>query len=110
MLNTQDENIVTLSEATNLIPSLNGRRLHPSTLWRWCRRGLAGTRLEYIRVGRRICTSEEALGRFFNSLADRDIENLSLEVPPSSLDKEQTSRVRQAQIRDANRTLDSRGL
>jgi hypothetical protein len=75
----ETESIVTLTEATKILPPLNGRRPAISTLWRWCRKGLRGVHLEYIRVGRNIATSREALGRFVNRLAEAD---RPLETPP----------------------------
>ena len=47
---------------------------------------------------------------FFNSLADKDVENLAFGTPALPSEATQTSRVRQGQIDDANRTLDDVGL
>lgn len=58
--------------------SLNDARKIPPyrpslvTMWCWCRRGIKGVKLEYQRVGRRIFTSQEAMERFFNALAEAD--------------------------------------
>jgi hypothetical protein len=68
------EELLSLSEAAKRVPKLNGRRVHASTIFRWCRRGLSGVRLEYVRIGRRMATSAEALNRFFNALAAADGE------------------------------------
>ena len=67
-----NETLLSLTEAAKQVPKLNGRRVHASTIFRWCRRGLNDIRLEYVRVGRRIATSAEALNRFFNALAAAD--------------------------------------
>jgi hypothetical protein len=56
-----------LSEAAKHVPKLNGQRVHSSTLFRWCRRGLRG-----VRLGRRMATSLGALDEFFNALAAAD--------------------------------------
>lgn len=72
MIDTQQETVISLSEASKLVPGINGRKPHASTIWRWCRKGLRGTQLEYVRIGQRICTSRQALDRFFNRLAQRD--------------------------------------
>lgn len=64
----QHETKLTLTEAAKRSPG----RPHASTLWRWCREGLHGVRLEYVRFGRRIFTSTEALDRFAQALADTD--------------------------------------
>lgn len=71
-LNLQD-NLLTLPEAALTLPRVGGKGTpHPSTLWRWCRLGLGGVKLEYLRLGRRIVTSREALDRFAKALAESD--------------------------------------
>lgn len=45
-----------------------GRRLHVSTVHRWCSRGIRGKRLEYVQLGGTRVTTEAALLRFFHSL------------------------------------------
>lgn len=49
-----------------------GKRLHQSTFFRWCGRGVRGVRLEVLWVGGRLCTSEAALKRFFAALSATD--------------------------------------
>ncbi len=71
-INMQQETVVSLTEATKILPPVNGKRPAISTMWRWCRKGLHGVRLEYIRVGRSIATSREAINRFFEALAQAD--------------------------------------
>jgi Protein of unknown function (DUF1580) len=66
---------------------LRGRRVHPSTVWRWVQRGLRGHKLETIKVGGVTCTSEAALLRFFSALT---------KTPPPSPAKDDADR--QAQI------------
>lgn len=80
MLDLTNETGLSLTEATKQLPSLGGRRLDVSTLWRWCRKGVRGVRLEYVRLGHRIITSREALARFAQRLAeaDRDADASSL--------------------------------
>ena len=46
----------------------NGARLNIATVHRWHRHGLGGVRLEGIKVGGVLCTSLEALQRFFDRL------------------------------------------
>jgi len=67
-----DERLMTLTEATGLLPRIDGKKVAVCTLWRWCRKGLRGKYLDYVRVGRRICTTRQALLRFFTDLADLD--------------------------------------
>ena len=56
-----------------------GKKLHKGTPFRWASRGLHGVRLEVIRIGNLLCTSVEALQRFFERLANREV------TPPSAL-------------------------
>jgi len=74
MLDLTNESPLSLTEATKYLPSLGGRRLHVSTLWRWARRGCHGVRLEYSRLGHRVVTTKEALSRFAARLAEADAE------------------------------------
>lgn len=76
------EHLLSFSEAAQCLPTINGRRLAPSTLYRWCRRGVNGVRLEYIRVGRNMVTSREALERFFVALAAAD-DAATIQLPVS---------------------------
>ncbi len=48
----------------------SGSRLNVSTVFRWCQIGCRGQRLEAIRIGGALCTSEAALKRFFARLTD----------------------------------------
>lgn len=60
---------ITLAQAAKLVPSSRvDKAVHPGTLYRWSRCGLNGVRLETTQVGGTLCTSEEALGRFFDAL------------------------------------------
>jgi hypothetical protein len=63
MLNT--ESIVSLAEASDILPNKPSH----TTLWRWCRKGLRGVKLEHRRCGRTIYTSIQALDRFTQALA-----------------------------------------
>ena len=67
-----DEELLSLAAAARRLPKIDGREIAIPTLWRWCRRGLRGARLEYVRVGRKICTTHEALMRFFAELSALD--------------------------------------
>jgi len=103
-----DEQLVTLTEATKLLPKVDGRKVAVSTLWRWCRKGLRGVALEYARVGRRVCTSREALLRFFNRLTDLDRR-----IPPDTRSQPRvlnrrpiTSRQRQRALAEAEAVLE----
>ena len=71
-ISLSEEQIVGLADAGRILPRIGGKRVHPSTLWRWCRKGIRGVRLEHIRLGHRICTSIEALNRFAQRLAEAE--------------------------------------
>jgi len=64
------EELLSLQEAVRLVPKVNGRHMATTTLWRWCRKGLSGVRLEHVRAGRNYATSRQALERFFVALRD----------------------------------------
>lgn len=49
-----------------------GKRIHPSTLFRWALHGCRGVRLEVTRVGGTLCSSRDALARFFSRLSADD--------------------------------------
>jgi hypothetical protein len=66
------EEVLSLSEAARALPSVHGKRLHPSTLWRWARKGIRGVRLDYARLGRSIVTTRAALADFATRLAAAD--------------------------------------
>lgn len=69
MINITTERVLSLTEGTRLLPRRRrGRKPCPSTLYRWAKRGLRGVRLETVRVGGTLCTSVEALHRFFEEL------------------------------------------
>ncbi len=109
---THLEEILSLSEATATVPRINGRRPHTSTLWRWCRKGCRGTRLEYIRVGSKIATSREALDRFFNAQAAADSE-LESTPPPThqqATQKPRSEKARARAIEEARRKLEAAGV
>lgn len=63
------EGLLSLREAAKSLPAIAGTTPAASTLHRWCRRGVKGCRLEYVRVGRNMATTQSALNRFLESLA-----------------------------------------
>src|SRR5688572_4003860 len=73
MANLFEEGLLTLAQAAKLkkLPRRRGDRpIHISTLIRWAKHGIGGIRLETIRVGSTLCTSEPAILRFFERLTD----------------------------------------
>lgn len=73
MIDIGREELITFAEAAKLLPRRRqGRKLHVSTLHRWCTKGVRGVRLEYLSVGGTRCTSVPALQRFFDALTELD--------------------------------------
>ncbi len=108
-IDSSTEELLSLSEAARCVPKLNGRRVHASTVFRWCRRGLRGVRLEYVRIGRRMATSKEALDRFFNALAAADGEPPEPRRAPKT-EKSPNSTARARAIAQAEARLEKAGL
>ncbi len=100
MIDVALEDVVSLTDAAKLLPKRRGgKRPHVATLYRWASGGCRGVVLETIQVGGTLCTSRQALQRFFEALtvgADRPALR--------------TSRQRQASIRRAERELDRAGI
>lgn len=109
-MDSSNERLLSLSEASRLIPLHGGRHPHTSTLWRWCRRGLKGTRLEYVRGGRAILTSEEAVGRFLNRLAEMDDLDFTPDEQFHKKLSTPTEKQRSHEIARANEELESHGI
>ena len=73
---------LTLANATKLCPG----RPSANAVWRWCRRGVRSrtgqiVRLDHIRVGGRIFTTEDALHRFFAAVSEADAPYFARPVP-----------------------------
>ncbi len=107
-INIESESVLTLEEAKKAVPRRHGRHPSVATLWRWCRRGIKGVRLEYIRVGRTIITSKEAIARFFEAMAAADKPLGPTPPPPQHLGS--TPSARRASLADADRILDEAGI
>ncbi len=99
------EQIVTFSEAAKALPKLNGKRPHPSTLWRWARKGCRGVKLEVRRLGGRFVTSMEALERFSKELGEVELPDRP--APPPKLP---TNRQRLKSIERAKKNLEAVGI
>ncbi|MCP4039715.1 MAG: DUF1580 domain-containing protein [bacterium] len=76
MIDITTETLVSFREACERLPRRRaGKRTHPNTLYRWAGDGVGGNRLETIQVGGTLCTSLEALQRFFERLSrNGDVE------------------------------------
>lgn len=102
------EQLLSLTDATKSLPPIDGKRPHVSTLWRWCRRGLRGVRLEHVRIGHRVCTSTDALSRFVNRLAEAEPAPRPRDPEPEP--KIRTPERRQRDIAKARAELASMGV
>ena len=100
-----DEQIVTFTEAAKLLPKMNGKRPHASSIWRWARKGVQGVRLESRRIGGRFVTSIEALERFTEKLAAIDLPDTP--APPAKLP---TASARQRAIENAEAECAAAGI
>lgn len=70
---SEQEVLIRLADVPKLgwLPTRRGgKRLNVSTVFRWAQIGLRGVRLEAVRAGNCLCTSEAALRRFFERLTD----------------------------------------
>jgi len=107
-----NEELITLTEAAKHLPKVDGKKVAVCTLWRWCRVGLRGMFLEYVRVGRKICTTREALLRFFTDLADLDdFVSPDTRSQPRFLKRSPiTSRQRQRALAEADAILEKAGI
>lgn len=72
MADLNTESLLTISQAAASLPPVNGKPVHSTTLLHWCHKGIEDVRLEHKRIGRRICTSRDALDRFFKALEAKD--------------------------------------
>lgn len=106
-IDPEREELLTLTEATKVLPKTNGKRPAISTLWRWCRKGRRGVHLEYVRIGRKICTTRQALYRFFVAAAEAD-EPLETPPPPRRRRRRSAAAARRAH-EEAERRLIAAG-
>ena len=107
-IDLRNEKLLSLTDAARAVPAIDGRRPHTSTIWRWCRRGIRGIRLEYLRLGHRVVTSEAAIGRFAQRLAEADTPPMS--AAPTQPPKKRTPRRRERDIQKAEATLAQAGI
>ena len=78
MFNAAEEPPIPLNQVIKLpwLRHVRGDRLSIQTVYRWAQRGVRGVKLETVRVGVRLCTSERAIERFIERLTcDRCAEH-----------------------------------
>lgn len=101
--------LLTISEAANECP----RRTSATSIWRWARKGLkarTGERvhLRHVRVGGMVMIPRDALGEFFQSLADADAEHFDRR--PTLTPKPQARKSKRTAHEQAKAALAARGL
>jgi hypothetical protein len=68
-----EETVIPLAEVPKYVPTRRGgKKLHAATAFRWVKDGVRGVKLESLRVGGTLCTSVQALQRFFERLSETD--------------------------------------
>ena len=97
MIDLGAEEVLSLADAARSLPSVHGRRIHPSTLWRWARKGIRGVRLDYVRLGRSIVTTRAALADFARRLAAADAVPGTAAAPPQRPARRPRSEARRAE-------------
>ena len=97
------ETVIPFSGVGKLIPGRNGRRLNPTTPWRWATKGSrtpagAVVKLEVIRCGGRTLTSVEAVKRFFDRLTAATVGESTSEQPRSPAERRMASARAEAEL------------
>lgn len=103
-IDIENEKLITLAELSKLLPKVNGKRVNNSTLWRWCRKGRHGITLDYMRMGAKIVTTQEAAQRFFSALAEYDSEQPRV-VTPKPKKKSRSAAARERELENARAIL-----
>ena len=83
MIDIENEEVLSLAQAARWLPNIRGARatgkgVHPVTVWRWTRYGVAGpdgqkVLLESVKLGGTRCTSIEAVQRFIDRLQGQPV-------------------------------------
>lgn len=100
---------MTFSESARWLGERHGRKITPSTVWRWARVGVRGQKLESRLLGGMFLTSIEALDRFSKALAEAAPEPRRHSRTESS-PRGRTARQREHAIAQAERRLDHAGI
>jgi hypothetical protein len=82
-----------------------GKKLHPSTGFRWAQHGVRGVRLEFARCGGTLYTSDEAVARWVERLT----EGAEPPAAPVSATRANTP-VRRRELDRVDRELDRLGV
>lgn len=107
---------LSLSEVCKAVPPIEGRHIHASAAWRWCRRGVLARngqriRLEHTRFGRRVVVPHDAIQRFLDALAAADAAHFNTPIAPAAPTKIPTSpKLRAKQIAQAEAVCNRAGI
>lgn len=107
MIDAFNDKLLTMTEAAKQCPKVRGKRPSNVTLWRWATKGQRGVKLEHVRVGRNMLTTEAAMTAFFRALANAPaVEREPLPKGPI----QQTEKQRDREIAKAKARLIARGM
>lgn len=103
---------ITLGQAARLLPG----HPSPSSLWRWCRRGVKARngeriRMRHVRVGGKLYIQANWLDEFSKRLAEADVEHFAMaddEVPLPPRCRRDTGRAER--LAEVNRELQEAGI
>lgn len=73
-IDVMKDKLLSLKEAAKLVPTIEGKVIHHTSIWRWMHHGSLGVRLETVRVGRRIATTEQAIANYIHEVSKRDAD------------------------------------
>lgn len=109
MIDVNHEQLLTLPEAARAVPPVGGKRPHTSTLFRWTRKGVrGGIKLDSVRIGRKLCTSREALDRFFEAVTNAPTPEPDKQS--AAPDWSRTPKQREHAIDAASKRMQARGF
>ena len=103
--------LLSFDQAARSLPPIDGKRPHKATLFRWYRDGVGPrgnkVRLECVRLGRRLATTREALGRFMSESAEVYLDRPV--TPPIRIEPRRTNKQRDDQTQSALVELQTAG-
>ena len=99
-----------LTEAAKRTPG----RPNPSTVWRWCRKGILSRsggriRLHHVRAGCRIYIKADDLDDFFKRTAEADAPHFEQESQPKAVTKPRSNTKREKSVAAAKKVFEAVG-
>lgn len=106
-----DDKYLDLTQAAKRTPG----RPSPSTIWRWCRKGIKSRtgdqiRLKHVRAGSRIFIKPDDLDDFFKRTAEADAPHFEQESKPTAITKSRSNKRRNKSITAAKKVLVEGGI